>query len=96
VEYRETIADGARTMSLGRHNWAVLQNGLAGIVEVSEEFIKEGLRLLFGLANLKVEPTGALSIGALLSEPDKFKGKTVCCVISGGKVDPEVYRRLLA
>jgi len=83
-------------MSLGRHNWAVLQNGLAGIVEVSEEFIKEGLRLLFGLANLKVEPTGALSIGALLSEPDKFKGKTVCCVISGGNVDPEVYCRLLA
>jgi threonine dehydratase len=92
----ETIADGGRTMSLGRHNWAILQNGLAGIVEVSEEFIKEGLRLLFGLANLKVEPTGALSIGALLSEPEKFKGKTVCCVISGGNVDPEVYRRLLA
>ena len=65
-------------------------------MEVSEESIKEGLRLLFGLANLKVEPTGALSIGALLSEPDKFKGKTVCCVISGGNVDPEVYCRLLA
>jgi threonine dehydratase len=92
----QTIADGARTVSLGQHNWKVLKDGLSRIVEVPEENIKEGLRMLFGLANLKSEPTGALAIGALLTEPDLFRNNRVCCVISGGNVDPEVYRSVLA
>src|SRR5262249_9691596 len=40
----QTIADGARVLSVGKHNWAVLRHGLAGIIEVSEEHIKEAVR----------------------------------------------------
>lgn len=90
-----TIADGARTVSLGQHNWAILKNGLAAIVEVPEENIREAVRLLFSLANLKAEPTGALSIGALLTAPDLFRDRSVCCVVSGGNVDPRVYDEIL-
>ncbi len=92
----QTIADGTRTLALGEHTWAVLREGIAGIVEVPEEKIAEAVRLLFSLANLKAEPTGALSLGALLAEPERFRGRSVCCVITGGNVDPEVYRNLLA
>ncbi|HEV2380526.1 MAG TPA: pyridoxal-phosphate dependent enzyme [Terriglobia bacterium] len=91
----QTVADGARTLSLGRRNWAILKDGLAGIVEVPEDDIARAVRLLFELANLKAEPTGALSVGALLTEPARFAGRSVCCVISGGNVDPAVYRDLL-
>ncbi len=92
----QTIADGARTVSVGLHNWEVLREGLAGIVEVPEARITEAVRGLFGLANLKAEPTGALSIGAVLAEPELFRGRSVCCVVSGGNVDPEVFRTILA
>ena len=92
----QTIADGARTVSVGQHNWAILESGLAHIVEVPEESIRAGVRLLFGLANLKAEPTGALAIGALMTEPERFRDLRVCCVISGGNVDAEVYRQILA
>ena len=91
----KTIADGARTISLGQHNWRIIREHVAGIIEVSEEQIREGLRLLYGLANLKVEPTGALAIGALLAAPDQFRDQTVCCVVSGGNVDPAVYRECI-
>lgn len=91
----QTIADGARTVSVGRHNWAVLKDGLAGIVEVPEDNIKEAMRLLFSYANLKAEPTGALSVGALLTAPERFRERSVLCVISGGNVDPQVYREIL-
>ncbi len=90
-----TLADGARTLSLGECNWAILREGLADIIEVPEENIAEAVRLLFSLANLKAEPTGALSVAAALTHPQAFWGRTVCCVVSGGNVDPEVYRRLL-
>ncbi|MFQ5817035.1 MAG: threonine/serine dehydratase [Terriglobia bacterium] len=91
-----TLADGARTLSLGNHNWEILRAGLAGIVEVPEEEIAAAVRLLFSLANLKAEPTGALSVAALLTNPELFRERHVCCVISGGNVDPEVYGRILA
>lgn len=90
-----TIADGARLLRLGDHNWEILSHGLAGVIEVTEEQIKEGVRLLFLLANLKTEPTGALALGAVLAEPQRFKGKRVCCVISGGNADPALYAKLV-
>jgi threonine dehydratase len=91
----QTIADGARTVSLGHHNWAIIRDHVSGILEVPEEQIREGVRQLFTLANLKVEPTGALTIGALLAQPEQFRGKAICCVVSGGNVDPGVYRECL-
>jgi threonine dehydratase len=92
----QTIADGARTMALGKHNWAIIKNGVETIVEVSEDQIREAVRLLFSLANLKVEPTGALTTGALLADTARFRDLRVCCVVSGGNVDPALYRDLLS
>jgi len=91
-----TIADGARTISLGILNWPIIEKDVSGIVEVSEKKIKESVRLYFALANLKSEPTGALSLGAILENPAQFKRKKVCIVVSGGNVDAEVYRDLLS
>lgn len=91
----QTIADGTRTLSLGNLNWPIIKNGIKDIVEVSEENIVEALRMYFNLANLKCEPTGALGLGAILEQPDKFKGKKICLVVSGGNVDPAVYAQIL-
>ncbi len=92
----QTIADGARTVSVGEHNWEIIKDGVSEIIEVSEKNIEEGLRLYFGLANLKVEPTAALSLGAILENKGKFAGKMVCVVVSGGNVDPAIYRQILS
>ena len=91
----QTIADGARTVSLGKHNWEVMKGNVATIVEVPEEKIITAALLLFEFANLKVEPTGALSLGAVLTQPDLFAGRSVCCVVSGGNVDPGIYAGML-
>jgi threonine dehydratase len=91
-----TIADGARTRSVGRHPWAILRDGLAGMIEVPEQEIAEGVRTLFALANLKAEPTGALTTGALLAAPARFADRHVCLVVSGGNVDPAVYARIMS
>jgi threonine dehydratase len=91
----QTIADGVRTLSVGKHNWAILQNGLAGIIEVSEENIVEAVRCLHRYAGLKAEPTGALSAAALLQAPGQFRNQKVCCVISGGNVDPDRFKAIV-
>jgi threonine dehydratase len=90
-----TIADGARTISLGKLNWPIIKDGVRDIIEVSDEKIADAVRLYFGLANLKSEPTGALSLGAVLEKRERFSGKNVCLLVSGGNVDPAVYRELI-
>ncbi|HEY1354203.1 MAG TPA: pyridoxal-phosphate dependent enzyme [Ktedonobacteraceae bacterium] len=89
-----TVADGARTLSLGELNWEILRTGMADILEVPDATILAALRAYFAL-NLKVEPTGALALGAVMSYPERFAGKRVCCIVSGGNVDPLVYARAL-
>ena len=90
-----SLADGARLPRLGENNWSIIRNGLRHIVEVPEVRIAEGVRQLFVAANLKAEPTGALGIGALLTDPEPFRGKEALAVITGGNVDPAVYSRIL-
>jgi threonine dehydratase len=92
---KQTVADGARTRSLGVHNWEILRTGLTTIVEVPEATIRAAVRLLAEAAKLKVEPTGALTVGALMTDPDRFRGKRVCCIVSGGNADPVLYQTIL-
>jgi threonine dehydratase len=90
-----TVADGARTLSLGNLNWEIMQHGVSDIIEVPDALTLEALRLYFRYVNLKVEPTGALALGALLTQRERFRGKRVCCIVSGGNVDPRVYAEVL-
>lgn len=91
-----TIADGARTISLGDLNWEIIRSNVTAIFEVSDESITEAVRLYFNLANLKCEPTGALSLAALMLNFEQFRDQSICVVVSGGNVDPDVYARLLS
>ena len=95
-EESKTIADGARTTSLGVRNWVILKTGLAASVEVPEAAIRDAVRLLFHLANLITEPTGALAMAAILVNPERFQRRRVCCVISGGNVDAVLFSSLIA
>lgn len=95
----QTIADGARTKSLGKRNWDILRSkgGLTDVIEVPEETICEAVRKLFVKTNLKVEPTGALAVGSVLTQPERFMGGgLICCIVSGGNVDPFVYANILS
>lgn len=89
-----TVADGARTISLGDLNWEIMRQGVTEILEVPDPVTLDALRTYFAL-NLKVEPTGALALGAVLAHPERFAGKRVCCIVSGGNVDPLVYAHAL-
>lgn len=91
----DTIADGVRTLSVGHHNFPILQSGLTEILEVEETDIVRAVKLLFHYANLKTEPTGALSTAALLSNKQKFEKKRPLLIVSGGNVEPALFAKLI-
>ena len=94
-----TIADGTRTQALGERTFAHLFQLIDAIVTVSEVEIAAGVRLAAEQSRLVVEPSGALSIAALVFRADEagvvgLHGPVVA-VVSGGNVDPERYRTFL-
>ncbi len=91
-----TIADGARTVSVGKLNWEIIKDEVAGIFEIPEESIAKAVRTYHQLANLLSEPTGALSLAAILDNEHIFSRKRVCVVVSGGNVDASVHSGILA
>jgi threonine dehydratase len=95
-----TIADGTRTQSLGRRNFAHLQAYLDACVTVSEAEIGAAVRLAAEESRLVVEPSGALSIAALRFRAPEAGlvglSGSIVAVVSGGNLDPERYRELLA
>ncbi len=81
---------------MGQHNFAIIKDGLAAVIEVSEECIKQGVQTLFHSANLKAEPTGGLSLGAIIMDPSRFSGRKPLVIVSGGNVDSAVYKSIIS
>ena len=90
----DTLADGARTISLGRLNFDILSGEMSGIIEVDESLIPIAMKHLHQ-CDLRVEPTGALSVADLFAEPKRFVGLKIGCVLSGGNVDDDLYSGLV-
>jgi threonine dehydratase len=89
-----TCADGLLT-ALSDRTFRMLQRRITGILTVSETRIAHAVRLLFERAKLVVEPSGAVPLAVLLEHPDRFRGRTVVVVLSGGNVDPTSLAALL-
>lgn len=87
-ESANTIADGLKTQ-LGDQNFPIIKELVSGIIRVEEEEIVQALRLIWERMKIVVEPSSATALAAVLREKEKFKGKKVGIIISGGNVDLE-------
>jgi threonine dehydratase len=85
-EAPDTIADGLRT-SLGRPNFELIQRFVSDVVRVSDAQIIEAMRFVWTRTKQLVEPSGAVPFAALFADPDRFAGRRVAVVASGGNVD---------
>lgn len=87
VKNPDTVADGARTPSLGEHTFPLIRRHVDEMATVSDEAILAAMRFLWAHLKLVVEPTGALAYAALHSGRVSLPGRKVGVVISGGNVD---------
>ena len=81
-----TIADGLLT-SLGKLPFAVIQEHVKEILLATDPQIIEAMRMVFERMKLVIEPSGAVPLAALLANTEKFAGKKVGIIFSGGNVD---------
>lgn len=81
-----TIADGLLT-SLGKLNFPVILRHVSSILLAEEYDIISAMRLLWERAKIMAEPSSAVPLAVVIANPEIFRNKKVCIIISGGNAD---------
>lgn len=87
VNNPDTIADGARTSSLGKITFPLVLKYVDDITTVSEQEIIRTMYFIWERLKIVVEPTGVLAAAALLEGVVKSQDSKIGVIISGGNVD---------
>jgi len=94
IDYPDTIADGVRTLALGDLTFAIIKEGVADILTVSEDAIHVALSTLVQHFKQWLEPSAVLGLSALLE--DKVPpAKETAIILSGGNADIETITDIL-
>lgn len=84
----DTIADGARTPSLGKVTFPIVLSLVDDMVTVPDEALVRAMRFAMERLKLVIEPTGALALAAAMEGRVSVEGRRVGILVSGGNVDP--------
>ena len=87
VKNPDTVADGARTPSLGSLTFPLVMANVADMLAVDDPTLLRAMFFLWERLKLVVEPTGALAAAAVLEGLVDVRGLRVGVVLSGGNVD---------
>jgi threonine dehydratase len=87
VENPDTIADGARTNTLGQLTFPLIQQHVRDMLTVTDDQLLQTMFFLWERLKVVIEPTGALAAAAVLHTLVDVRGARVGVVISGGNVD---------
>lgn len=87
VSNPDTIADGARTPSLGTLTFPLIRALVSDMLAVPDAALVGAMHLMWERLKLIVEPTGVLGLAALLSGCVEAHGLRVGVILSGGNVD---------
>jgi threonine dehydratase len=96
VENPITIADGARTESLGQITFPLVLANVQDFLTVTDEELVEAMRFVWERMKLVVEPTGVLATAGVLSGRIDTRGSRVGIILSGGNVDLRAAAKLFS
>jgi threonine dehydratase len=89
-----TIADSLGAPRCEPYSFALNHQFADEVVLVSDDQIRNAMRLMFRSAKLAVEPAGAAALAALMYPlRSRLDGKTVGLVVCGANIDPESFAR---
>lgn len=91
----QTLADGIAVKSPGALTRAIVEKHVKEIVLVEEEAIEAAINMLVEVQRLVTEGAGATALAAILAHPEKFRGKSVVAIVSGGNIDARLLAQVL-
>ena len=93
----KTIADGlAGGIEKGSLTFEIARHCIDKMLLVKEATIRRAVCLLWVREKQVVEGSGAAAVAPILEDVTLFRDKTVVCVITGGNIDDELFKEILA
>ncbi|MCI5069675.1 threonine ammonia-lyase [Acidovorax sp.] len=83
-----TIAEGIAVGTPGKITQEVVKRLVDDLLLVDEGDIEQAVLMLLEIEKTLVEGAGAAGLAALVRHPERFRGKRVGLVLSGGNIDP--------
>jgi threonine dehydratase len=90
-----TIADGIAVGKVGERTLALMGKHVDDMLAVAEDPIARAILLFLERKKLVVEGAGAVPLAALLENKERFRGKRVVLVVSGGNIDFTLIDRII-
>jgi threonine dehydratase len=91
----DTLAEGIAVKSPGRITSGIVRALVDDIVLVTEQHLEHALSLLLTIEKSVTEGAGAASLAAVLANPERFKGRALGLVLSGGNIDTRLLSGVL-
>ena len=91
----DTIAEGIAVKTPGATTASIIRNVVDEILLVPERYIETAVSLFLQIEKTVAEGAGATGLAALLRYPDRFRGRTVGLVLSGGNIDTRLLANVL-
>src|SRR6202035_146248 len=83
----DTLAEGIAVKAPGRITSQIVRALVDDIVLVTEEQIEQAVSLLIGIEKTVTEGAGAAGLAAILAGEERFRGRAVGLVLTGGNID---------
>jgi threonine dehydratase len=90
-----TIAEGIAVKEVGEQTYAIARPLIDEVLLIEEPHFERGIALYCNVEKTVTEGAGAASLAALLAYPNKFAGKKVGLVITGGNIDTRLLASVL-
>ncbi len=91
----QTIAEGIAVKQVGDLSYAVARPFVDDVLLIEEAYFERAIALLCTIEKTVVEGAGAASLAALLAFPERFRGKKVGIILTGGNVDTRLLASVL-
>ena len=91
----DTLAEGIAVKVPGELTRRIISEKVDRIDLVAEKDIEHAVALLVGIEKTVVEGAGAAGLAAILSAPDRFRGRKVGTVLCGGNIDTHLLANVL-
>ena len=90
-----TIAEGIAVRDIGEMPFEMVRRRVTDVLVVPERAVEEAIGLLVEGGKTVAEGAGAVGVAALLTYPERFRGKRVGVAITGGNIDARILSNVL-
>src|SRR5207244_5309951 len=90
-----TLAEGIGVKNVGKLTLPIIRELVAEIILVDEAQLERAVNAYLTLQKTMAEGAGAAGLAAMLAKPERFRGKRVGLILSGGNIDPRVLASIM-